>query len=118
MGREDLKDPLSVTYVIACLATQLVIESMDDLKNHKSPYYKANVKVKANELQHVFTREIYSDLHTLFKVSEKTSQDMIRGIEEIAKLLAKADGDAVMLIKKLLEKGFNFSEYKLVKIEE
>lgn len=106
----------TIQYVISLLSAQTFVYAQEQLKNTKPPYYKADIKAKGNAFLTSIIQNLNKDISKLFKNDEIQAMELQRSIERIGKLIAEGNGEALTIIDQMLQKGFDFSKYKLVEI--
>jgi len=104
----------TILYVNLLISGQAVINSIDRLQGSK--YYKKKLKEFGQPFYNQIHKELSKDIHKIWNNDEILSMEMTRSITQISKLIANGDAEALVVIDQMLQKGFDFSKYKLVEI--
>lgn len=97
MGTQDK----TLTLVTLLCATQVLHESLDDLKETK--FYKQSLKLTANRFEEELTKVCDPHIKKIFSTDEQTSNDVMDGIIEVAKELASLTPDSIAHIGMLIK---------------
>jgi predicted AAA+ superfamily ATPase len=100
-------------YVNLLVSAQAIINSIDLLKDTK--YYKKKLKEFGQPFYTQIMNELKKDIHKIWKQDEILAMEMTRGIESIAKCIAENNSGALVVVDEIFQKGWNLSDYKLVK---
>ena len=104
----------TILYVNLLISGQAVINSIDRLQGSK--YYKKKLKEFGQPFYNQIHKELGKDIHKIWNNDDVLAMEMTRSIIQISKLIAEGNGQAIAIIDQMIQKGFDFSKYKLVEI--
>jgi hypothetical protein len=106
----------ALTYIVLLSAMQVVVNCSTELKGTK--YYSSKVKQKCTEAINTLMHFNTKNHKIIWEIDSEASAKIMYGIQAIGEQLAVGGVESLGVIADLTRKGYDFSKYKLVEIEE
>lgn len=106
----------ALTYIVLLSAMQVTLNCATELKGTK--YYSGKVKQKCTEAINTLMHFNTKNHKIIWEIDSEASAKIMYGIQAIGEQIAIGGIESLGVIADLTRKGFDFSKYKLVELEE
>lgn len=103
MTNEDLITEIRLTMVTSLTAAQVLIETLDDLK--ETDFYKSKLKIAADQFCIQLTNTCIKHINTIWKGDEIAARQVMDGITEISKAIVNMKPAQLAVFGDLLKTG-------------
>ncbi len=106
----------TISLVTMLMAAQVVKNALEDLR--KTSYYRKKLKIAIDQCLIALHNECNKDINSLWKTDEILSMNLMQGIQDIGKSIAKSkDPSIIYNIRQLLRDDIDFEKIKIIELK-